>query len=198
MNANIAHPRFIGVLDDARQMVDVAVHAAVAHQAQQMQAGRNGLGKCGFQYGVLTHRAVLDGIIHAAKILIHHAPRTQIQVTYFGIAHLPVGKAHVFPGSAQQAVGIVGKEVISKRGISQNSGVTVFFRDIRPQRIAAPAVANDKNDRLFRHAPYLQAFPSFEKPEIRHSFSASEIACGLPPRPTRTTTYLPCITGRSE
>ncbi len=89
---------------------------------------------------------------------------------HLGIAHLAVRKAHVLPGSAQQAVGIVGKEVISKRGISQNSGVTVFFRDIRPQRIAAPAVANNKNDRLFRrHRLYLQASPPFEKPEIRHS-----------------------------
>lgn len=140
----------------------VAVHAAVAHQAQQMQAGRNGLGKCGFQYGVLTHRAVLDGIIHAAKILIHHAPRTQIQVTYFGIAHLPVGKAHVFPGSAQQAVGIVGKEVISKRVSARTVASPYSFATSGPNGLAAPAVANDKNDRLFRHAPYLQAFPSLK------------------------------------
>ena len=155
----------------------MAVHAAVAHQAQQVQAGGSSLGKGCLQHGVFTHGAVLDGVVHPAEILENHAARAQIQVTHFGIAHLAVRQANIFPGGAQQAMGIVGKQVISKGCISQNSGVTVLFRDIRTQRIAAPAVANHKNDRLFRrHAPYLQASPPFEKPEIRHSFSESEIA----------------------
>ena len=177
MDADIADTRFISIFDDADQMVDMAVHAAVTHQAKQVQTGRSGLGKSGFQHGVFPHGTIFDGIIHPAEVLKDNAARAQVQVPYFGIAHLAVRKAHVLPGSAQQAVGIVGKEVISKRGISQNSGVTVFFRDIRPQRIAAPAVANNKNDRLFRrHRLYLQASPPFEKPEIRHSLSNSEIA----------------------
>ena len=155
----------------------MAVHSAIAHQAKQMQAGGSGLGKGGFQHGILSQGAVFNGIVHPAQVLEHHTAGAQIQMPYFGIAHLSVRQPHIFPGSAQQAVGIIGKQVISKGGISQNSGVTVLFRDIRPQRIAAPAVANDKNDRLFRrHAPYVQAFPFFEKPEIRHSLSAPEIA----------------------
>jgi len=158
-------------------MIDMAVHAAVAHQAEQVQSGRSGLGKSGLQHGVFPHGTILDGIVHPAEVLKNNAARAQVQMPYFGVAHLTVRKAHILPGSAQQAVGIVGKEVIGKRGISQNSGVTVLFRDIRPQRIAAPAVANNKNDRLFRrHGLYLQASPPFEKPEIRHSLSDSEIA----------------------
>ena len=177
MDANIADTRFISIFDDADQMVDMAVHAAVTHQAKQVQTGRSGLGKSGLQHGVFPHGPIFDGIIHPAEVLKDNAARTQVQVSYFGITHLAVRKAHVLPGSAQQAVGIVGKEVISKGGISQNSGVTVLFRDIRPQRIAAPAVANNKNVRLFRrHRLYLQASPPFEKPEIRHSLSDSGIA----------------------
>ena len=79
MDADVAHARFIGVFDDAYQMVDMAVHAAVAHQAEQVQAGAGGLGKSGLQHGIFTHGAVLDGVVHPAKILENHAASAQDQ-----------------------------------------------------------------------------------------------------------------------
>ncbi len=67
MDADIADTRFISIFDDADQMVDMAVHAAVTHQAKQVQTGRSGLGKSGFSARRFPHGTIFDGIIHRQR-----------------------------------------------------------------------------------------------------------------------------------
>ncbi len=52
------------------------------------------------QYGIVVKLARFDRRIDASQILIHHAPRTNIHVPHFRIAHLIGGQAHM------QAVGV--------------------------------------------------------------------------------------------
>ncbi len=54
------------------------------------------IGKGVFDFGVVKNRAVGDGFVYFHEVLVDHAACADVEVAYFGVAHLPVGEADVF------------------------------------------------------------------------------------------------------
>ncbi len=108
-------------------MGQVAVHAAVGHEAHDVQ----GFAVClGVLHGldvdrVLEELAVLDLLGHLGQDLEDHAARAHIGVADLGVAHLPLGQAHVKAGGLERGVGIFGKEAVEVRGIGDIDGVAL-------------------------------------------------------------------------
>ena len=110
-------------------MIDVAVHAAIADQAEEVQAAarfrraREGL----FEHFVGRQFAVGDRLGDARQILIDDASGAQVQVADFRVAHLAVWQAHVRAARAEPAVRIGGQEVFVERGAAEDGRVAVAF-----------------------------------------------------------------------
>ena len=106
-------------------MRQVAVYAAVGAQAHHMQGLAVGLGVLnGLDVDrVFKKFAVLNLLRHLRQDLEHHAARAHVGVADLGVAHLPLGQAHVQPGGLEQGVRVLGEELIQVGGIGDIDGV---------------------------------------------------------------------------
>ena len=95
----------------------MAVHAAVGHQADEMerravfQAVVHSAGK----RLVFKKSRRLYGLCDAGQLLIDHAARADVRVSDFVVAHLAVRKADVHAGGADCGIGIGGKNAVEIR-----------------------------------------------------------------------------------
>ncbi len=90
-------------LEQREKVRPVAVHAAGAEQAKQVQ-GRAALQyviASAHQLGVLEEGAVLDRFIQARKLLVDHEARAHILVAHFRVAHLAVWKPNSVLGGVE-------------------------------------------------------------------------------------------------
>lgn len=75
----------------------MAVYAAVGEQAEDV----HGLARtCSLVHRTAKHRvveelAVADGLGHPGEVLVDDAASTEVHVTDFGVAHLPVRQADI-------------------------------------------------------------------------------------------------------
>ncbi|GBQ81678.1 hypothetical protein AA14337_2122 [Acetobacter malorum DSM 14337] len=100
-------------------MILMCMHATGGDKAEQMA------GAAGFFQGVdkaghgstSGHAAILNGGGDAWQFLHDDAARADIQVPDFGIAHLAVGQANIFPAGAQEAAGTIFPQRIKNRGV---------------------------------------------------------------------------------
>ena len=106
-------------------MGDVAVDAAVGHEAHDVQ--RFAVLLCvlhGLDVDrVLEELAVLDLLGHLGQDLEHDAARAHVGVADLGVAHLPLGQTHVKPGSLERGVGVLGEEAVEIRRFGDIDGV---------------------------------------------------------------------------
>ena len=82
------------------------MHATVGGQSHQVElfALLLGVAISGLHLRVLHDRAVLAGAVDFHKVLINNASGTYIEVSHFRVAHLSVGKTHVFAAGLQLSV----------------------------------------------------------------------------------------------
>ena len=132
-------------LDDCVQMRVMAVDAAVAHQAHQMQRGavRLAVFDRAEQSLVLEEVAVLDRLRDAGQLLIDDAASADVRVTDFAVAHLPVRQADVHAGRADVGHRTGFHQFIQTGRVSGDNGVAVIAF------ILAEAVHDAKQYRFF-------------------------------------------------
>ena len=59
------------------------------------------------QRGIGVEAAVLDGQIDFGQVLVHHASGADVQMSHFGIAHLPSRQSDAQLGGVDQCVRIL-------------------------------------------------------------------------------------------
>ncbi len=129
-----------GHLDGGLHVVDMAVYTAVGKQSEHVHGAA---GFCrlvdGFgEHGIVEEGAVLDGQADASQFLIDHAACPKIEVTHFGVAHLPVGQTDDAPAGVDQRVGVVVPQLVKNGGVGQRDGIVI-------RRFAiAPAIQDDQ------------------------------------------------------
>src|SRR5437868_3658541 len=83
-----------------------------------------------------------DRFINVREILKNNAAGAQIEVADFGVSPLTFGHTDIGAARAQFAAGIIARELIMKRRLRKERGVTVLLRFGFAARINPPAVAN--------------------------------------------------------
>src|SRR5438270_10634820 len=83
-----------------------------------------------------------DRLINAREILKDDAAGAQIEVADFGVSHLAFGQTDIGAARAQFAAWIIARELIMKRRLRKERGVTVLLRFGFAARINPPAVAD--------------------------------------------------------
>ena len=150
VDEDLLHAALLGHVEDAEDVDEVAVHAAVGHEAHDVQ----GLAVClrvlhGLDVDlVLEELAVLDLAGHLGQDLEDDAARADVGVTDLGVAHLPGRQADVQPGGLQRRMGPAVKEPVQIRGVGDVDGVALGGSR------QAEAVHDDKNC-LFAHKKLL-------------------------------------------
>ena len=80
------------------------------------------------QGGIGKEIAVLDGFGDLGEVLIDDAPRAHVEVSDFGVAHLPVGKPDGEPARAQRGGGVCGAVCGHVLAAVQRDGVALARR----------------------------------------------------------------------
>jgi hypothetical protein len=95
MHKHLGHANLLGDLDQCLQVIDVAVHTAVANQTQQMQTPVAVLGAGEGLDDVLdlVHLALLNGLVDADDVLPDNAAGADVEVTNLAVAHQTLGQA---------------------------------------------------------------------------------------------------------
>ena len=129
------------------EMIDMRMHTAIAHQAEQVQ---------GFvvflcitdgcqQGGVVGQRTVAYGYIDALQFLVNDTAGTQVEVTHFRIAHLPVGQTDQFTAGGERGVRVLAVKGAGKGRVCVLDGVG------RCNGSESPAVHYNQNSSFSRH-----------------------------------------------
>ncbi len=63
-------------------------------------------------FWIVQYGAVFDSLVDFYKILIDHAAGADVEVAYFGVAHLSVGKTYVFTAGLQLGMRVVFKKIV--------------------------------------------------------------------------------------
>ena len=127
VDIDLLRAQVLGHVQQAEQMVNVAVHAAVAGQAHKVDglARVNGRFHITHQNVVLAHTAVPDALGDEGELLVHDAARTNVGVAHLAVAHLAVGQAHVHAGGPDGGVGVLGKQPVQVGRFRRHNGVAV-------------------------------------------------------------------------
>ena len=172
-----------GQLGHGDQVVLVAVHATVGEQAEDMHglAGTGRLVHCASEHGVLEELAVTDGLGHPGEVLVNHAAGAEVHVTDFGVAHLPVGQAHVHAGTGDQTVRLGGAQAVVDRCVGGEDGV-VFGA------FAVTEAIQDDQDQGFRRTRHQSNSRLFKDDKDTHFRANPPAAANIPPlaRPARS------------
>ena len=148
MNVNFLGAHILGHVQQAEQVLDVAVHAAGRQQAHQV----DGLAVLdGSLHGVHNglvgaDGTVLNGLGDAGQLLVHDAAGADVGVTNLAVAHLAVGQAHVHAGSTDGGVGAGGEQLVQIGGFGGHDGVALGLVG-HP----AEAVQNAEHQGFLRH-----------------------------------------------
>ena len=148
MDINAAEPFTLRELQQCKNVVDVAVDAAVGEQAEDMQR-RAALPRAvdrGEISLVAEKAAVRDGVRDARQILKHDAARADVRVADLAVADLTRRKSDVQPGGGELGVGPRAPECVQPRGGCLGNGV------IRSRRGETEAVHDQKDGGRFFHS----------------------------------------------
>ena len=104
-------------------MLLMRVYAAIAHEPEQVQARIFRRGKRLDQHRVLREFAIGDRLVDAREILIDDAPRAEIEVADFAVAHLPIGQSHIHAARRQARLRILRVKLIMERRAKDDPSV---------------------------------------------------------------------------
>ena len=132
-------------------MLNVAVYAAVAQKAHQVQiaAGLLAIGDSIEESGILKEIAVRNGLGYAGQLLIYDAARAHVHMADFAVTHLAVRQTYVHAGSADLGVGVGGLQRI------QMGRARLINRVAFMIGIDAEAIHYDKSSNAFFHSSIL-------------------------------------------
>ncbi len=71
---------------------------------------------------------------------MNDAPRANVEMADFAVAHLPIGQANVFAAGLNQGVGIIAQQAVIIRLAGQRNGIGLGFGAV------SPAIEDDKNE----------------------------------------------------
>ncbi|AII44349.1 hypothetical protein KR100_13430 [Synechococcus sp. KORDI-100] len=134
--------KMLGPLNQATEMVHVAVDTTIGAKPQQVQsatAGVHSLNKRS-QGRRLDQLVVGDGITDPHKLLTDDPTGADRQVSDLGVAHLLIRQTNVSAAGFDQGVGIGMPERIHHRRLSLKDGVVLSRITV------APAVEDGEND----------------------------------------------------
>ena len=131
---------FAGHAQQRVEVFDVRVHPAIAEEAEKMElAGAAAFH--GFEEQWLAREfAAGDELVNPRDVHLHDAPRADIQVAHFAVAHLSFGQADGGAGSLNQRVGKFLEQAVVVRLARERDGVAFGFGAI------APTVEDGEND----------------------------------------------------
>lgn len=127
VHENFRHPGLVGGIRQRHQMIDVAVHPAIAHQAKEMQSPPRlpRLRESGLHHRVGSQFPLGDGLRDARQILVNDPAGAEIQMAHLRIAHLSGRQTNVGSAGTQPAVGVRRQKVRVERRPGQHRGVAV-------------------------------------------------------------------------
>ena len=134
----------LGHFQQRIEMILTRVHAAIGDQAKQVQlaaAGARILHRLD-EHGMGEEFAVLDHQVDARDVHVHDAPRADVEMADFAVAHLPFGQSDKRSAGVNQRVGIFAQQPVVGWLARQGDGVGFGFGAV------SPAVENDENERF--------------------------------------------------
>jgi len=141
------------------QVLLVRVHAAIGHQPEQMQLP-SALARPSHRLHDRRHRVeriCRNQRVNARDVHLHNAPRTNIQMAHFAVAHLPVRQTDKMFRCADQRVGKFTQQLVVSRFARQRNGVVRCFSTV------TPSVEDGQYERTFRHGGFLECLVEKEK-----------------------------------
>ena len=144
VHEDAVHAVLLRHLQQRVEMRLLRMHAAVGKQSEQMQpplAGARMLHGIE-QHGMREEFAVLDHQIDARDVHVHDAPRADVEVPDFAVAHLPFGQSDERPAGVNERVGILAQQPVVGRLARERDGVGFGFGTV------SPAVEDDENERF--------------------------------------------------
>ena len=117
------------------------MHAAIGSQTHEMDALTLLLGIAigTLDFRILKDAAILAGTVNLDKVLIDDATGTDVQVTYFAVAHLSVRQTYVFAAGIQLRMWADCVQIVKIRcGRAEDNVATSLVAD-------SPSVENHKN-----------------------------------------------------
>ena len=138
---------FASQLQESEEMVNVRMHATVAQQSNQVELFFAATRHCFDQQRIAKEFTVADHQVEPRAIHLNDAPRADIEMAHFAVAHLSIGQAHPFAGSVDQSVREALQEVVIIRLASKGDGIALRFG------AKAPAVKDGQYNwsRALRH-----------------------------------------------
>ena len=93
------------------------------------------------QYGVAIETAFFNHQVDLGDVHVNDAPRADVQVPDFAVAHLPLRQADEASAGVDESVGILGEQAVIIWFAGESNGVGFGGRRI------TPAIKNDKDKR---------------------------------------------------
>ena len=148
VDVQLFRAQMLGQIQQTEQVVDVAVYAARAEQAHQVNglARVDGRAHVAHQHVVFLHRAIHDGLGDQRQLLIDDAARAHVGVADFAVAHLAFRQADRHAGSLNCGIGIGFKQAVEVRSPGRRNRVAE-----RLLRHPAEAVHDAKQNRFLSH-----------------------------------------------
>ena len=142
MNRHIVQPPAGGPVQQAGEVIDVAVDAAVGAEADQVQGAAIGQQCVGQAVDriISGQAAVAYGLADANKLLADDSARTNREVANLGVAHLVVRQPYRRPARLDQGVWIGMPEGIHHRSVGRTNGIVFAVMAV------APAIQNGQHD----------------------------------------------------
>ena len=98
------------------------------------------------QHLVARQFAVRDRFVNSGQVLINNPPGTQVKMSNFRIAHLPIRQTDIGSAGAQFTAWIIPVERVVKRRPREKRCVSIFFALLPTAGINAPTIPNDEHD----------------------------------------------------
>ena len=148
VHVDLLRAQMLGQIEQAEQVVDVAVHAARAEQTHQVNglARVDGRAHVAHQHVVFLHRAIHDGLGNQRQLLIDDAARAHVGVADLAVAHLPFRQADRHAGGLNRGIGIGFKQTVEVRPLGRRNRIAE-----RLLRHPAEAVHDAKQNRFLCH-----------------------------------------------
>ena len=145
MHEDAVHAVLLRHLQQRVEMSLLRMHAAVGDQPEQMQpalAHARMLHRSE-QHGMREEFAVLDHQVNAGYVHVNDAARTDIKMSNFAVAHLPLGQPDERSAGVNQSIGIFAQQAVVGGLARQSNGVRLGLGAV------SPAVEDDQ-DQGFR------------------------------------------------
>ena len=97
MDENVLHSLLRRDFEQREKMIEMRMDTAIANQSEQMQSPLPPARHCLLEERHVAHRLLRDKQVDARHVHVHDAPRADVEMADFAVAHLPIGQTHGRP-----------------------------------------------------------------------------------------------------